>query len=59
VKERKNTMAKYYVCPTSNINCPYWSWKHHKCAMEVMDGTGPENECDEYDAYCEEDEEDE
>ena len=34
-------MSKYYECPTANTECPYWDWKCHKCAMEVMDGDGP------------------
>lgn len=44
-------MAKYYECPTNNFGCPYWDWKRHKCAMEMIEGEGPANECDEYDAY--------
>ena len=52
-------MAKYYECPTSNTGCPYWDRKLHKCAMEVMEGEGPGNECDEYDAYNDETDDDE
>ena len=54
-------MAKYYECPTQNCECPYWDWKRHKCAMEVMDGDSPAGQCDEYDAFNddEEDEDDE
>lgn len=52
-------MAKYYECPTNNIDCPYWDWKRHKCSMEVIhgDGEGPAGQCDEYDAYNNEEEE--
>lgn len=54
-------MAKYYECPTSNIECPYWDWKRRKCSMEVMhgDGEGPAGQCDEYDAFNDDDEEEE
>lgn len=52
-------MNKYYECPTSNTHCPYWDWKRQKCSMEVVTGEGPAGECDEYDAYNEEDEDDE
>lgn len=52
-------MSKYYECPTANTECPYWDWKRHKCAMEVMDGDSPAGQCDEYDAFNEEDEDDE
>ena len=49
-------MSKYYECPTANYECPYWDWKEYKCAMEVMDGDSPAGQCDEYDAFNEEDE---
>ena len=53
-------MKKYYECPTQDHECPYWDWKHHKCAMGVIDGVGPAGECDEYDFYNgDEEEEDE
>lgn len=52
-------MAKYYECPTGNFECPYWDRKRCKCAMEVVKGEGPANECDEYDAYNEEEVEEE
>ena len=46
-------MKKYYECPTQNCECPYWDWKRHKCAMEG----GPAGECDEYDFYNSDEEE--
>lgn len=52
-------MKRYYECPTANVECPYWSWEHQKCAMEVMDGDSPAGQCDEYDAFnMDEEEED-
>lgn len=45
----------YFNCPTQNTDCPYWCWKRHKCSMPG----GPEGECDEYDAYTEDENEEE
>lgn len=44
-------MKRYHECPTQNCECPYWDWKHHKCAMELMTGDSPIGQCDEYDAF--------
>ena len=52
-------MSKYYECPTQNSECPYFCWERHKCAMELIDGDSPEGQCDEYDAFCSDDEEEE
>ena len=43
----------YYCCPTQNCECPYWDWKRQMCAMEG----GPAGECDEYDFYNSDEEE--
>ena len=52
-------MAKYYVCPTYNLECPYYNHNADACSMEIMTGDSPSGQCDEYDAYCEEEEDDE
>ena len=52
-------MAKYYVCPTYNLECPYYNHNMDACSMEIMTGDAPSGQCDEYDACCEEDEDDE
>ena len=52
-------MAKYYNCPTCNFDCPYFDTEEGMCAMEIVCGDSPAGECDEYDAYNDEDEEDE
>lgn len=44
--------------PHTKLRMPYWDWKRHKCAMEVMDGDSPAGQCDEYDAFNDEEEED-
>lgn len=51
-------MKQYHECPTQNCECPYWDWKHHKCAMELMTGDSPSGQCDEFDAYKEDENED-
>lgn len=35
-------------CPTADCECPYWSWKYHKCAMMVRGEGDPRKECDNY-----------
>lgn len=35
-------------CPTNDFDCPYWSWKHHKCAMMARGEGDPRKECDNY-----------
>ena len=52
-------MKKYYDCPTQNEECPYWDWKRHKCRMATDEGMGPAGECDEYDTFNPEEDEDE
>lgn len=44
-------MAKYYVCPTYNLECPYYNHNMDVCSMEIMTGDAPSGQCDEYDAY--------
>ena len=51
-------MAKYYTCPTYNLECPYYNCNMDVCSMEIMTGDAPAGQCDEYDAYCEEEEDD-
>lgn len=48
---------KFY-CPTAAVDCPYFN--RGRCFMAEMTGDSPEGQCDEYDTYCgEEEEEDE
>ena len=49
-------MAKYYTCPTHAVDCPYYDFNLHSCAMEIMTGDKPCGQCDEYDAYTDEEE---
>ena len=49
-------MAKYYNCPTGNCECPYFDTEEGACAMEIVCGDSPVGQCDEYDAYNDEDE---
>lgn len=50
-------MIKRTECPTCAIDCPYFNRGY--CYMYQMEGVGPAGECDEYDAYNPEDEEEE
>lgn len=36
-------------CPADDFNCPYWSWKHHKCAMMARGEGDPREECENFD----------
>ena len=47
-------MSKYYECPTCNFECFYFDTEEGKCAMEIVCGDSPAGECDEYDAYNDE-----
>ena len=47
-----------YYCPTCAIECPYYDPKTSECKMLAMEGCSPEGECDEYDYYNEDYEDD-
>ena len=49
---------KTYYCPTCAMDCPYFDPETSECKMPEMENCSPEGECDEYDYYNEDYEDD-
>lgn len=48
-------MTSDYVCPANALDCPYCH--RGMCMMLPMTGDSPEKQCDDYNFYIEEEEE--
>lgn len=47
-RRAQSKMHLLVECPTADCECPYWSWKYHKCAMMARGEGDPRKECDNY-----------
>ena len=45
-------------CPADDATCPYYNFDNGRCMMDVMDGYPPYVECDTFDGYEENEDDD-